>query len=212
MRTLLAFALLLSSLTAHSASASPGAFFAVDVRAPPPGTPARRLLLLLYGNQGAQPDPTWMADLPVADSVVVAPALAGADYDWERPATRRALALLVDRLVAQHHLSDVYVLGYSAGASRVLGVARALHHVSGVIAVAGDILRSRPRPADLRSLRILLVCMRDDPGPHTSCALNRHNRAALEALGAPPVRLEILPGGHALDLTLLAPLVDAFVL
>ncbi len=79
----------------------------------------------------------------------------------------------------------------------------------------GDALRTFRAPgASLHALvgaPVLLVCMTDDDGPNTRCALNAANQRAPRRGGVGDVVLEQMPGGHALDLAALAPRLDAWM-
>ncbi len=152
-----------------------------------------------------------------ARRILVVPALAEGGYEFAAPATARALAALVEDVAREFPVDPraIYLVGYSAGASRVIPVALRMGRLAGVAAVAGDIARPlrdhAPAIDALRSTPILLVCMTDDEGPHTRCALNEVNRALLERRGLRRVDLRRLPGTHQLDLALLAPLLDEWV-
>jgi predicted esterase len=198
-------------------------FQKVTLWAPPAGSPGNcETLILLHGNQRGSGDATWMAGLrlqpQLSRRLLIVPALDDGHYDFDAPTNTTAIAALVGD-VAQHfpvERDGVYVLGYSAGASRVLSVASGLSNVRGIIAIAGDIGRSlRQRLAAVKKLRaipILLVCMSDDSGPQTSCRLNEANRARLQRLGFARVEMRRVPGTHELDFAVIAPLLDDWLL
>jgi predicted esterase len=200
-----------------------GQFAALQVWAPPPGSPGRyETVLLLHGNQGPSPDPTWMVGLrgqpQFANRILVVPALAEGGYEWGRRTTMRALGALLDGVIRDYPVdrSSIYLLGYSAGASRVLSIAAAMpDRFAGIAAVAGDIARpfrdTTPSLAQLRSIPILLVCMNGDEGPQTNCRLNESNLTQLQRWGLQHVTLERLGGSHQLDLVRLAPLLDRWI-
>jgi pimeloyl-ACP methyl ester carboxylesterase len=167
-------------------------------------------LVLLHGNQGSPANAAWMSDLRwqrgFERRILIVPALDG--YDWERHGD--ALARLIDELARTLPIDPraTFVVGYSAGASRVLPVARHLR-VRGVVSVAGDIVRGW-RGVD-PSLWMLLVCMTADDGPQTSCALAERNLVRLGRLGVHDRALRRLPGDHSLDLAALAPVLDEWL-
>ncbi len=187
-------------------------FRAVRVWAPPPGTPGPfDTLVLLHGNQGAIDDPTWMIGLRAQPGferrILIVPALD--DNDWGSAASAQAIGALLDSFGGR-----AVLVGYSAGASRVLALERRLPgRFAAIVAVAGDIARpirdSRQSPKSLP--RTLLVCMNDDPGPHTSCKLNQTNLELLQRRGAAKVSLRRLDGTHRLDLGALASLLDEWL-
>lgn len=198
-------------------------FAAVRVWAPPPGAAgAYEAVLILHGNQEGLPGSSWLLSLHRQPAfrrrILLVPALRDGDYAWEAPATRRALGSLLARAaqtwpIAPHR---TWAVGYSAGASRVLAVADAVPGgVAGVAAVAGDALRLHRAPgASLRGLLttpVLLVCMTEDDGPNTRCALNAANQRALLRRGVGDVALVEMPGDHALDLAALAPRLDTWM-
>jgi predicted esterase len=152
-----------------------------------------------------------------ARAVLLAPALRDEDYEWGRAATVRALDALLSRVLAERPVArgQVYLLGYSAGASRVLAVARGLRtRLAGIVAVAGDV--ARPVRDDLaalsplREVPVLLVCMTEDDGPHTRCGLNEANQVLLRGHGVRDVTLARIPGTHALDAARVATVVAAW--
>jgi pimeloyl-ACP methyl ester carboxylesterase len=193
-------------------------FSAVAVWAPPPSGRKLETVILLHGKQQADAG-AWMADLRqqpgFAERILIAPALPDIDADWTAPATLRALAALVDDVARKYPVdrSAVYLVGYSAGASRVLDVARHLPvKLAGIAALAGDVRRPWHvgRSGPIVTPKVLLVCMTEDNGPHTSCALNEENQRWLQKLGTKAV-LRKLPGDHSLDLSRVAPLIDAWI-
>jgi predicted esterase len=193
----------------------------VRVWAPPPGSGGRyETLLLLHGNQGDPPDPTWMAELReqpgFARRILIVPALAGGEYDWADARNTRAVAALVEEIARDLPVDRdaLYLVGYSAGASRVLDVAWRLPKLAGIAALAGDVVRAlRDRHREWRVLapKLLLLCMRDDPGPHTSCALNRENQKLLAKHHVAGISLQVVAGDHQLDLSTVAPLIDDWI-
>jgi poly(3-hydroxybutyrate) depolymerase len=195
---------------------------AVTVWAPPPGTPGRfETLVLLHGRQGDAPDPTWMVGLRHQPAfqrrILIVPSLPSLDSDWADAANTRAIGALV-KAVAETYPVDrdaLYVVGYSAGASRVLNVAwRIPLPLAGIAALAGDVTRPWRGPGAKRSVpapKLLLVCMTGDPGPHTSCAINEANRSLLEARGVKGISFQKLPGDHRLDLGRAAAILESWI-
>jgi pimeloyl-ACP methyl ester carboxylesterase len=188
-------------------------FSTVAVWAPEEGTPGKfETVVLLHGNQGSPPDAAWMVDLrwqrQFARRILIVPALDG--YDWGSAANAKALAALVAELAKRLpiDLKSTVLVGYSAGASRVVQVARHLK-VRGVVSVAGDVLRGTRGVAD--TLGVLLVCMTGDRGPHTSCGLAERNLEKMGKLGVHDRALRRLPGDHRLDLAALAPVLDEWL-
>jgi predicted esterase len=197
-------------------------FQAVQLWAPPPGSPGSyQTVILLHGNQPGASDPTWMIGLrwqpQFAHRILLVPAIPDGGYEFGAPTARRALARLVDDVARSYPVDRdaIYLVGYSAGASRVLSVASQVTHLRGIVAVAGDIarpIRDTKRPLEaLRSVPILLACMTDDTGPHTNCRLNEENRALLERRGLRKVEMRYLPGSHQLDVEQLAPALDQWM-
>ncbi len=198
-------------------------FRAVALWAPPPGsTGTYETVLLLHGNQPGAPNPTWMVDLryqpQFAGRILIAPALGADGYEWGETANVRALAALLDDLARRYPIDRrrVHLVGYSAGASRVLSVAQKIRFTT-ITAIAGDVLRplrgrsSTLAPA-LRAAPIHLLCLLSDGGPHTSCDLNERNLRDLRRLGASPVDLLRVPGTHQIDFAVVAPIVDKWLL
>jgi poly(3-hydroxybutyrate) depolymerase len=229
---LAALSMVLGGASASAEDAPPDAFALhdltrapfekVQVWAPPAGTPGRfETLVVLHGNQPGAADPTWLVGLhfqsAFARRILIVPALKDGGYEFGAPRTAAAIAALVDDVARKFPVDRgaVFVVGYSAGASRVLPVARRLSPVAGIVAVAGDVARPlrdrKPSLDDLRAVPLLLVCMNDDPGPHTNCALNEANRALVARLGLRRVELRRLPGTHSLDLAALAPLLHEWL-
>ncbi|HTA21797.1 MAG TPA: hypothetical protein VK989_21030 [Polyangia bacterium] len=209
-----------SGFSVHSLSWPP--FRAVQVWAPPAGPgPKHEVLLLLHGNQA---DSTRLGLLELrnqpgfGDRILIVPALAGPGYDWGTPATTRALASLVDEVVRSFpaDAGQVFVMGYSAGASRVLPVALAMHEpVAGIIALAGDIGRplrsSTSSTATIARTPVLLICNSGDVGPNASCALDARNHDLLTARGARDIEMRRLEASHAIEFPKLAPVVDEWL-
>src|SRR5579871_5207506 len=136
------------------------AFQAVRVWAPPAGSTGKyETIVLLHGNQPGAPDPTWMVGLrfqpAFARRILIVPAIADGGYEFGSPTTARALAALVDEVARRFPVDRdaLYLVGYSAGASRVLPVALRLGRVNGIAAVAGDVARPlRDHPPSLAAL------------------------------------------------------------
>ncbi len=224
----LATALMVCTLASGASAATPAfalrAFerpplLAVTVWAPPPGTPGKfETLVLLHGRQGDAPDPTWMVDLrhqpAFAQRILIVPSLPTLESDWADAANTRAIGALVKELAETFPVDRdaVYVVGYSAGGSRALNVAwRIPLRLAGIASLAGDVTRPWRAPGAHKTVpapRLLLVCMTEDPGPHTSCALNEANRKLLESRGLKGISLQKLSGGHQLDLVRVASILD----
>jgi predicted esterase len=185
-------------------------FQSVRIWAPRDGRTKLPALILLHGNQGHLDNPTWLADIrfqrELSRHVLFVPALDG--YDWERPGIGQALAGLVqrERSVDQE---EIFLLGYSAGASRVLAVADALVRrgirVRGIIAIAGDVLRPIRQGSPLLKAPLLLICMEQDTGRHTSCRQNETNAARLR--GQLPLTFTRVAGTHQLEFDMIVPLI-----
>jgi hypothetical protein len=152
-------------------------------------------------------------------TILIAPALSASDgYEWGNTDSVHGLEALVDSVATKYPVDRkaIYLLGYSAGASRVLTVA---HHLSGklagIVAVAGDILRpvrdQMDSAVEFASIPILLVCMINDDGAHTRCALNEENLAILSRRGLRRISLERLGGDHNLQFPALAPVVERWL-
>jgi poly(3-hydroxybutyrate) depolymerase len=110
----------------------------------------------------------------------------------------------------------VYLLGYSAGGSRVLAVAKALEgRLAGIVSLAGDVARPvRATPAAVSAFAgtpILLICNSGDHGPNASCDLDERNRAFLAAHGARNVTRHQLESSHAPHFELIAPVLDEWL-
>jgi poly(3-hydroxybutyrate) depolymerase len=202
--------------------ARPGAAFVVrtidfapfrEVRVWAPASPRAAVtetLVLLHGNQGDPADPTWMVGLRFhprfRHALLIVPAIAG-DESWDARTIAPAVARLVTELSRTYSIDPqaTYVLGYSAGGSRVLSVAAHMHgDIAGVVCVAGDVARPI-RLANLtvewlRPKRLLLTCMTEDDGPNTSCQLRARNVRLLESRGVRGISLATWHGTHALDL------------
>ncbi len=223
----LSLLLLVSALAAPCSSAAAPwrvqsipnpSFRAVAIWAPPPGTPgAFPAVLLLHGNQPGAGNPTWMVDLhyqpAFADRILIAPALGADGYEWGETKTVRALAALLDELARRYPIdrARIHLAGYSAGAARVLSVARTIRFAS-VTAIAGDVLRPfRAAAVPLPAVPLLLVCMTSDDHPHTSCKLNEENLRALARRGAREAILKKVPGTHSIDFAVVGPVVDEWV-
>ena len=209
-----------TGFSVHSLSWPP--FRAVQVWAPPAGHGRKHeVLLLLHGNQAdsARLGLLELRNQPgFGDRILIVPALAGPGYDWGTPEATRALASLVDEVVRSFpaDAGHVFVMGYSAGASRVLPVALAMHApVAGIVALAGDI--GRPVRASTSSIAaiartpVLLICNSGDVGPNASCALDARNRALLTERGVRDLELRRLEASHELDFSKLAPVVDEWL-
>jgi poly(3-hydroxybutyrate) depolymerase len=196
-------------------------FARVSVWAPSEATDSYETLLLLHGNQE---DATRMffADLREQQAfrrrILIVPALPGPGYAWEKPETTRALAQLVDDVARRYPVDRkrIYVLGYSAGGSRVLAVAKAMgDDVAGIVSVAGDVARTvRSSLASISSLArvpMLLICNSEDHGPNASCELDARNRALLAKHGARAITTHRLEATHAIDFAQLAPVLDTWL-
>jgi predicted esterase len=149
--------------------------------------------------------------------ILIVPSLPDGEYDWSRADIVQALkSVLTD--ASRRWLVDpdrMFLVGYSAGGSRVFDAARALRgDWAGIVSVAGDVMRpvrvgpQMQLPTDVKSL--LLVCMNDDDGPHTSCRLNESNRRALSKLGL-DVSLRRVPGDHRLNLARVGPVLERWI-
>jgi dienelactone hydrolase len=178
------------------------------------------MLVLLYGNQGADENPTWMVDLRTRPElrgyVLVAPALGGDDYRWDAPAAANGVARLVESIVGRFPIDPgrITLLGYSAGGSRVLSVARRVERPVSVVSVAGDIGRAVRAGLDVRGLEdrpVLLVCNSEDHGPNASCELDERNAHLLGRRGFTSVERRRRVGDHRFDMRELAPLVAAWL-
>lgn len=179
-------------------------------------------LLLLHGNQPTQPDRTWMLGLHARPAyrrrILIVPGLARRDYRWGRRRTRRAVVALVERAVRGWPVTrrGVVVVGFSAGGSRVLSVARAMpRRVAGIVSVAGDIGRPvRHRGLNLKPLRdhpVLLVCMSEDRGPNASCKLDAANARLLRRRGMRKVAAVTLRGPHRFRFAQIGPVLDRWI-
>ncbi|HZS42430.1 MAG TPA: hypothetical protein VFF06_36620 [Polyangia bacterium] len=217
---------------AAPATAEPAAFalrsfdrpplLAVTIWAPPPGTPGKfETLVLLHGRQGDAPDPTWMVGLRHQPAfqrrILIVPSLPKLESDWADAANTRVIGALVKE-IAEHYPVDrdaLYVVGYSAGGSRALNVAwRIPLRLAGIASLAGDVTRPWRAPGASKTVpapRLLLVCMTEDPGPHTSCALNEANRKLLEARGLEGISFQKVPGDHQLDFARVASILDSWI-
>jgi pimeloyl-ACP methyl ester carboxylesterase len=195
-------------------------FTKVVVWAPPGGGPYETLLLL-HGNQD-ESTRTMLADLREQDSfrrrVLIVPALPGPGYAWEKPETVRALAALVEDVSGKYPVDRrrTFVLGYSAGGSRVLAVARPMSdRLAGIVSLAGDIGRPvRSSPASISvfaRVPVLLICNSGDHGPNASCELDERNRGLLASHGVRDITTHRLESTHAVDFTKLAPVLDAWL-
>lgn len=194
----------------------------VALWAPPPGTPGKfETIVLLHGMQAAPPDPNWMVTLhyqkAFQNRILIAPALPKLGSDWSASANTAAVAAVVKEIAAQYPVDPaaVYVIGYSAGGGRVLNVASRLPmKAAGIASVAGDLLRpwrlasTRPK---VSLAKVLLLCMTEDDGPHTSCALNERNRKQLESRGVTHVSLRRLAGDHQLNFDHVAGALDEWI-
>jgi poly(3-hydroxybutyrate) depolymerase len=201
---------------------TPAPFVTVALWAPPPGAGGGpfQTMVLLHGNQPDEPDRTWLVGLgqqaALRGRILIVPGLARDDYAWDRKRTARGVVVLIDRVARRHPVDRkaVFLVGYSAGGSRVLSVAaQGWKQLAGVASVAGDV--GRPLrgglvlPARLPS--ILLVCMSGDHGPNASCALDAANAKRLRGLGVTALTSKTLKSDHALRFELIAPLLDQWM-
>ncbi len=191
-------------------------FARVDVWGPPRGAGGRfEVVVLLHGNQLHAPDPTWMMGLRFVPGferrILVVPSLPDGQYDWSRTDVVHALGALLAEVARTWPVDRMYLVGYSAGGSRVLEAARARPGKwAGLVSIAGDVLRSSRALGPSVRERLLLVCMTGDDGPHTSCRLNESNRRLLRKRGF-AVALSRVPGDHNLDLARIGPVLDGWM-
>jgi poly(3-hydroxybutyrate) depolymerase len=198
-----------------------GPFARVSVWAPSGPDGHYETLLLLHGNQ-EQSTRMLLAELRHQEAfrrrILIVPALPGPGYAWEKPGTTRALAKLVDDVSHEYPVdrARIYVLGYSAGGSRVLAVASAMRdHLAGIVSLAGDV--ARPVRASLVSISalarvpMLLICNSEDHGPNASCELDARNRELLARQGARAITTRRLESTHEIDFAQLAPVLDAWL-
>jgi hypothetical protein len=197
-------------------------FTKVLVWAPlPEGGDSYETLLLLHGNQD-ESTRTMLADLRGQDAfrrrILIVPALPGPGYAWEKPETVRALAALVDDVARGYPVDRrrTFLLGYSAGGSRVLAVARPMSdHLAGIVSLAGDIGRPvRSAPDSISAfarIPMLLICNSGDHGPNASCELDERNRGLLASHGVRDIATHRLESTHAVDFTKLAPVLDTWL-
>jgi poly(3-hydroxybutyrate) depolymerase len=135
-----------------------------------------------------------------------------------RPETTRALATLVDDVARKYPVdrTRIFVLGYSAGGSRVLAVAEAMaKELAGIVSLAGDV--ARPVRSSLGSISalaripMLLICNSEDHGPNASCELDARNRELLARHGVRSITSHRLESTHAIDFNQLAPVLDTWL-
>jgi poly(3-hydroxybutyrate) depolymerase len=188
------------------------------VRLVVPQSEAQRypMWLLLHGNQPTMQDRTWMARVfpkaPFKGAVLVVPGLPRDDYRWDRPKTASAVVALVKEVLRTKPVDpqSVFMLGYSAGGSRVLALANRMpQRIKGIVCVAGDIGRSIrinriAVHATLRKIPVLLLCMTGDKGPNASCRLDGRNARLLRKRGFESVTTTRIVGGHVFDLPKIA--------
>jgi len=196
-------------------------FARVSVWAPPQATDRYETLLLLHGNQD---DATRLLLAELREQaafrrrILIVPALPGPGYAWEKPETTRALATLVNDVARAYPVdrARIYVLGYSAGGSRVLAIARAMNdNLAGIVSLAGDVARTvRSAPASIAALAripMLLICNSEDHGPNASCELDERNREFLAKHGTRAITTHRLESTHAIDFAQFAPVLDTWL-
>jgi hypothetical protein len=126
------------------------------------------------------------------------------------------LDIQITEVAGKFHVdrSRTWLVGYSAGGSRVITAGRGFAgRLAGIACVAGDIGRAAGA-ADLelfRDRKVLLVCMASDPGENTSCRRMAGNVEALRAAGFMHVETTTLPGTHILDPVALAPVLARWI-
>jgi predicted esterase len=209
-----------AAFTLHDLTRAP--FTKVSVWAPPlEGDDRYETLLLLHGNQ-EEATRLMLADIREQDAfrrrILIVPALPGPGYAWEGLEVVRALAALVDDVARRFPVDRrrTFVLGYSAGGSRVLAVAKPMsEHLAGIVSLAGDVGRPvRSSPASISAFArvpILLICNSEDHGPNASCELDERNRELLARHGVREIATHRLQSTHAIDFAKLAPVLDAWL-
>jgi predicted esterase len=179
-------------------------------------------LLLLHGNHPESAGRLLLATLRKQEAfrrrILIVPTLPAPGYAWDKPETTRALAALVDEVARKYPVdrARTFLLGYSAGGSRVLAVAEAMRDdLAGIVSLAGDVARpvrsSLASIAPLARIPMLLICNSDDHGPNASCELDERNRDLLARHGVRAITTRRLEATHAVDFDQLAPVLDTWL-